>query len=252
MITALTIAGSDPSGGAGIQSDLTTFRDFGVLGLSAVASLTAQNFTTVDARMNVPAAFLIKQIAALLREFRFNAVKTGLLGSAENIAAIAGFFKKKAFKDLKIVVDPVMRSSSGKGLIDKDGLSGLKKLISVSTLATPNIAEAEALTGLKILDESDMEEAAGMIYASGPLNVLIKGGHLKGDPVDILYGEKGVHYFSGKRIRAGEKALHGTGCMLSAGIAAGLARGTPLIASISRAKEYVEDTVRKRDRLFTD
>ncbi len=252
MKTTLTIAGSDPSGGAGIQSDLTTFRDFGVFGLSAIASLTAQNFSGVDAFMNAPPLFLIKQIETLLKEFNVNAIKTGMLGSAKNMSALAGFFKTNDFKGFKIVVDPVMRSSSGMSLIDRDGLREMKKLVSFAMLATPNIPEAEALAGIKIRDESDMEEAARIIYSYGPLNVLIKGGHLKGAPVDVLYGKDGPHYFKGKRIRCGKRALHGTGCMLSAAIAAGIAKGEPLIASIGKAKKYVEDTVKKRQGMFKD
>lgn len=242
--TCLTIAGSDPSGWAGVQSDLKTFDALGVRGVSAIAALTAQNRVKVKATLDVPPQFLIKQIETLLEESRVDAVKIGMTGSAGNVTALIRLFKRRKFKN--IVLDPVMRSTSGAALLDKKGIAAIKRLLPLVTIVTPNLAEAEILSGEKVKDVRGMEEAASRIHSLGVPFVLVKGGHLKGAPVDVLFDGKGFHYFKGRRIRAGRAELHGTGCMLSAAIAVGLAKGLPVIEAIKRAKAFVEGAIGKR------
>lgn len=242
--TCLTIAGSDPSGGAGVQSDLRTFEGLGVRGMSAIAALTAQNRVKVKTTLNVPPQFLLKQIETLLEESDFDAVKIGMLGSGANAAALTRLFKRKRFKN--IVLDPVLRSTSGVALIDKKGAGAIKKLLPLVTLVTPNLAEAEVLSGIKVKDLRGMEDAARRIHSLGAAFVLVKGGHLQGAPVDVLFDGKKFYYFKGRRIKAGRAVLHGTGCMLSAAIAVGLAKGFSVPAAIKRAKEFVEEKIEKR------
>ncbi len=244
MKTALTIAGADPSGGAGIQSDIITFRDFGLNAASVITALTAQNGVRVRAVLPVPARFIARQITTLLEEFDIASVKIGMVGSGENAAAIARVIKRNKLKN--IVLDTVLRSSGGQRLIDRNGVEGIKTLIPLSAVVTPNLMEASALTGLPVRDLEAMEEAARRIHSMGAGSVLVKGGHLKGDPVDILYDGKRFTRFTGRRLEGGAKKLHGTGCILSAAIAAGLARGRGVRRSAADAKAYVEETLRQR------
>lgn len=245
MNTVLTIAGSDPSGGAGLQRDLETFRDFGARGLSAAAALTAQNSTVVRAAMPISASFLKKQVEALLGEFHIDSVKIGMTGSADNLQAIRGLIKKHRLKN--VVLDPVMRSTSGKPLLDKAGIAELKALLPHVRLVTPNLPEAAVLTGVKgIRDIDAIKEAAGLIHEMGAPNVLIKGGHLKGAPLDLLYDGRSFRYFSGKRIKGSAARFHGTGCILSSAIACGLANGKGLERAVLEGRAYLTEVLRNR------
>lgn len=244
MRTVLTIAGADPCGGAGIQSDIKTFEAFGLRGLSAVTALTAQNRRGVQASLNVPAPFLIRQIEVLIEEFRIDAVKIGMLGSYANLKAVTGFIKEKRL--VNVVLDPVLRSTGGFPLIDKRGVKGMAKLLPYVTVATPNIPEAEAISGMDVDGIEDMDGAAQYIASLGAPFVLVKGGHLKGAPVDVLFDGKRLYHFKGTRLRGPEERFHGTGCMLSAAIASSLAMGLPPVKAVEEAKAYVERTLAKR------
>ncbi len=245
MKTVLTIAGSDPSGGAGIQRDIETFRDLGVRGLSAVAALTAQNSTVVRATAPVSASFLRKQVEALLEEFRIDAVKIGMAGSGENLRAIRSLIEKHDMKN--VVLDPVMRSTGGRPLLDKAGIVELKKLFAHVTLVTPNLPEAAVLTGVKGINDIDgMKEAAEAIYGMGAPNVLVKGGHLKGGPLDVFYDGRSFGIYRGKRLKGKAAKFHGTGCILSAAIAARLALAGRVEAAVFDAKTYLMKVLRTR------
>jgi hydroxymethylpyrimidine kinase/phosphomethylpyrimidine kinase len=247
MKTALTIAGSDPTGGAGVQADLRTFSDFGIRGLSAITALTAQNGSTrkgVKGVMAVPPRFLIKQVEAFLGAFTIDAVKIGMLAKADSVDAVGRIIKKRGLKN--VVLDPVFRSSSGYPLLQKDGLGAIKRLLPLVTVVTPNIDEAAALSGIKVIDTKGMEEAAVIISSFGPRYVLIKGGHLKGSPVDVLFDGRRFYQYKGRRIK--RKDLHGTGCILSSAIAAGLARGRTVKRATEDAKAYLMKVLRERPK----
>lgn len=246
MKTVLTIAGSDPSGGAGIQSDLHTLEAFKVRGLTAITAITAQNSSRVKSVFPVPGKFLKEQIELLLEEFTIDAAKSGMIGSMENLRVLKSLLKARPFPNL--VIDTVLRSTSGKPLIDKDGAKELRTILPYAKLVTPNLPEAQALTGLKIVDTAGMERAAKSIFEMGAANVLIKGGHLDGEPIDILFDGKSFTYIRGKRIKGASAAFHGTGCRLSAAIAANLAKGRSVKASIGYAKRYLELQLRQRAR----
>ena len=237
MKTALTIAGSDCSGGAGIQADLKTMTMNGVYAMSAVTALTAQNTTGVTAILNVPAEFLAKQIDAVFEDIRPDAVKIGMVSSAELIETIAK--RLCAHHAVNIVVDPVMIATSGARLIDPAAVSALKeKLLPIARVVTPNIPEAEVLSGMKIETKQDMETASKQICAQYRCAVLCKGGHSLNDANDLLCTPDGtLRWFEGKRID--NPNTHGTGCTLSSAIAANLAKGAPLDEAIRRAKEYL-------------
>lgn len=246
MKTALTIAGFDPSAWAGVLADIKTFEAFGVDGVAVVSALTAQNRTLVTATQPVNAAFLQKQIATLTDGFRIDAVKIGMLGSAANVRAVFDIVKNKKFKN--IVLDTVFCSTSGHALLDKKGIVEIKRLLSFVTLATPNIAEASSLSGIKIKNIQDMEAAARIIHALGARNVLVKGGHLEGEPIDLLFDGKRSFHFKGRRIKATKAVLHGTGCILSSAIAASLAKGLVVRRAVKDAKEYLMDELKRRKR----
>lgn len=236
MHTALTIAGSDCSGGAGIQADLKTMTLNGVFAMSAITALTAQNTTGVTGISEVEPSFLAQQIEMIFDDIRPDAVKIGMVSSAELIKVIAKQLKK--YEATNIVVDPVMVATSGSALLENDAVSTLKsELLPLATLATPNIPEAEILSGIKIENETDMVEAAKQIYDNLGCAVLVKGGHNINDANDLLYANGKPHWFYGKRID--NPNTHGTGCTLSSAIAANLAKGYSLTDSISRAKEYI-------------
>lgn len=244
MRTALTIAGADPSGGAGIQSDIAAFRAFGVTPLSVITALTAQNGVKVRSAQPVSARFVARQIDVLLEEFSVDSVKIGMIGNRENTAAIRRLIKKHNLKN--VVLDTVLRSSNGFPLIDKKGVEAIKKLLPLVTIVTPNLMEAEALTGIKAVDADGMEEAARRLHSMGATFALVKGGHLDGEPIDILYDGKRFTRFAGRRIAGTDKRLHGTGCLLSAAIAAGLAKGESVKRAVRGAKAYVERVIEKR------
>ncbi|MBI5588542.1 MAG: bifunctional hydroxymethylpyrimidine kinase/phosphomethylpyrimidine kinase [Deltaproteobacteria bacterium] len=237
MKTVLTIAGSDPSGGAGVQADLKTFDALGCKGLSAITALTAQNNRRVYSTLVLPPSFLKKQVITLLEEFTVDAVKIGMTGSTANLNAIGWLIREKGLEN--VVLDTVLCSTGGYPLLDKKGVFAVKKLLPLVKIATPNIPEASALTGVDIRDTDGMEEAALALFSAGVPYVLIKGGHLEGAPVDILYDGKKFHRFKGKRIRGGREKFHGTGCKLSAAIAAGLARGLSVKKAVEDAKKYL-------------
>jgi hydroxymethylpyrimidine/phosphomethylpyrimidine kinase len=246
MKTVLTIAGSDPSGGAGLQSDLRTFSAFKVTGLSAVTALTAQNSAVVKSVMPVPGKLLKEQLALLFEEFTIDAAKTGMIGSLENLRVIKRVLVTRKIKNL--VIDTVLRSTGDKPLIDAAGAKELVSLLPLAAIVTPNIPETTALTGIKIIDMTGMEKAAKALFEMGARNVLVKGGHLCAAPTDILYDGKTFTYFKGSRITGPKAAFHGTGCMLSAAIAANLAKGKGMKEAIKEAKRFLEKELRQRVR----
>lgn len=246
MKTVLTIAGSDPSGGAGLQSDLRTFSAFKVKGLSAVTALTAQNSARVKSVMPVPGKLLKEQMELLFEEFTIDAAKTGMIGSLENLRVIRSLLKARKVKNL--VMDTVLSSTGGKPLLDKAGAKELASLMPLAAIVTPNLPEASALTGIKITDMTGMERAAKALFEMGARNVLLKGGHLGAAPIDILYDGKAFSYFKGRRIAGPMAAFHGTGCMLSAAIAACLARGKGMGEAVKEAKKFLEKELRDRTR----
>lgn len=236
MKTALTIAGSDSSGGAGIQADIKTMTVNGVFAMSAVTALTAQNTTGVAGIMEVTPAFLKEQLDSIFTDIRPDAVKIGMVSSAGLIQAIAE--KLKEYHAKQIVVDPVMVATSGAKLINDDAVSVLKeKLLPLSDIVTPNIPEAEVLSGIEIKTEADMTAAAEIIGKLYHCAVLLKGGHQLNDANDLLYSKGVCRWFYGKRIH--NPNTHGTGCTLSSAIASNLAKGFSMNESVRRAKEYI-------------
>lgn len=234
--TALTIAGSDSSGGAGIQADLKTMLANGVYGMSAITALTAQNTMGVTAISEVTPEFLGQQIDAVFTDIFPDAVKIGMTANDRLIEVIA---ERLAFYGAKnIVVDPVMIATSGARLISEEAVAVLKEeLLPVAYLVTPNIPEAEVLSGMKIADKSDMEKAAERINKIYGCEVLLKGGHSINDANDLLYESDGITWFEGVRID--NPNTHGTGCTLSSAIASDLAKGYDLKQSVRLAKEYI-------------
>ncbi len=236
MKTALTIAGSDSCGGAGIQADIKTMTLNGVYAMSAVTALTAQNTTGVFAILESDPGFLQKQIDAVFEDIPPDAVKTGMVASSELIRVIAD--RLRYYKAKNIVCDPVMVATSGARLISEDAVSALKtELLPLADVITPNIPEAEVLSGMNINSEEDMKRAAELIGAELSCAVLIKGGHSINDATDLLYYRGCFTRFEGKRIN--NPNTHGTGCTLSSAIAANLAKGYDLITAVRRAKEYI-------------
>ena len=236
MKTALSIAGSDSSGGAGIQADLKTMTMNGVFGMSAVTALTAQNTTGVSAIMEVTPLFLQQQIDAVFEDIRPDAVKVGMTSSAGLILVIAD--RLRAYHAANIVVDPVMVSTSGCPLLRADAVDALRReLLPLAAVITPNIPEAEILAGMPIRNPDDMEAAAKRISGECGCAVLCKGGHSVSDANDLLYADGAAQWLPGRRIS--NPNTHGTGCTLSSAIAANLAKGCELAVSVRRAKKYI-------------
>lgn len=236
MRTALSIAGSDSSGGAGIQADLKTMTMNGVYAMSAITALTAQNTTGVTGIMEVTPDFLRQQIDMVFTDIRPDAVKIGMVSSAPLIETIAE--RLKTYDAKNIVVDPVMVATSGSALMETSAVTTLKeKLIPLATLITPNIPEAEILSGMTIQNEDDMCRAAQKIFEAHGCAVLLKGGHSINDANDLLCANGKMQWFCGKRIQ--NPNTHGTGCTLSSAIAANLAKGYCLEESVRRAKNYI-------------
>lgn len=236
MKTALTIAGSDSSGGAGIQADIKTMTVNGVFAMSAVTALTAQNTVGVRSIMEVNPGFLAQQIDAVFEDIRPDAVKIGMVSSTDLIKIIAE--RLSYYKAENIVVDPVMVATSGSKLMKLEAVSALtEKLLPIAALVTPNISEAEVLSGRTIVTKEDMLSAAEHIGDTYGCAVLLKGGHSVYDANDLLYINGEYKWFCGKRIN--NPNTHGTGCTLSSAIASNLAKGYSLEASIQRAKEYI-------------
>jgi hydroxymethylpyrimidine/phosphomethylpyrimidine kinase len=240
---ALTIAGSDSGGGAGIQADLKTFSAFRVFGMSVITAVTAQNSLGVQGVENLPPAFVAQQLRSVLEDFGADAAKCGMLSTAPIIDAVAATLAERRVE--KLVVDPVMVAKSGDTLLQADARKALAdRILPLALVVTPNLPEAEALAGIPVTEPSDMEEAARRIHALGPRYVLVKGGHLKGDDaVDLLWNGRDFTRFSTARIDSTN--THGTGCTFSAAIAAGLARGQALGDSIRSAKAYVTRAIRE-------
>ncbi len=245
---ALTIAGSDSSGGAGIQADLKTFAALGVYGASVITALTAQNTQKVSAILDVSPEFIEAQIDAVFSDLDIAAVKIGMVGCTSAIEAVArGLNRHKANN---IVLDPVMVASSGDRLLAPDALDTLRRLlIPCALVVTPNLPEAATLTGASLArNAQEMEIQARQIMDLGARNVLIKGGHGDGtDSVDLLVGQGEVIRLSAKRLAT--KNTHGTGCTLSSAIAAGLAKSLDLITAVQQAKIYVTAAIAAADRL---
>jgi hydroxymethylpyrimidine/phosphomethylpyrimidine kinase len=232
----LTIAGSDSGGGAGIQADLKTFSAFRVFGMSVITAVTAQNSLGVQAVENLPPAFVAQQLDSVLDDFGADAAKCGMLSTAPIIEAVAEVLRQRPIVNL--VVDPVMVAKSGAPLLRPDARRALvERILPLALVVTPNLPEAGALTGFPVTDRESMEAAARRIGELGPRHVLVKGGHLDGDPHDLLWDGHVFREFRGERIDSPN--THGTGCTLSAAIAAGLALGQSLTDSIARAKAYV-------------
>ena len=236
MKTVLSIAGSDSSGGAGIQADLKTITMNGAYGMTAVTALTAQNTTGVTDIMNVTPDFLAEELDAVFTDIRPDAVKIGMVSEAELIRVITR--KLKEYQASHIVLDPVMVATSGAKLISDDAISSLTEyLLPLAELITPNIPEAEQLSGRAITSEEDMISAAREISSRYGCCTLLKGGHSLNDANDLLCRDGEILWFRGKRIH--NPNTHGTGCTLSSAIAANLAKGFPLDDSVGRAKEYI-------------
>lgn len=236
MKTVLTIAGSDSGGGAGIQADIKTMLANGVYAMTAVTALTAQNTVGVQGIFPVSPEFLAMQIDSVFTDIRPDAVKIGMLPSAELVKAAAE--RLRFYEAENIVVDPVMVASSGSRLVDEDALDAFKqRLFPLAAVLTPNIPEARVLSGLEINRVQDMMAAAEKLGRELHCAVLCKGGHLAGGADDLLYEAGNFHWFSGKRIENPNN--HGTGCTLSSAIAANLAKGYTLDRAVTRAKDYV-------------
>jgi len=237
MKTALTIAGSDSGGGAGIQADLKTFSALGVYGMSVLTSITAQNTLGVQGIHDLPPEFVGLQIDSVMQDIGADAVKIGMLSNIQIIKIVSK--KIKEYKVKNLVIDPVMVAKGGDRLLKEDAVEALKQdLIPLAMIVTPNLIEAEVLSGLKIQNIIDIKEAAQKIHRLGPKNVLIKGGHLlSNEAIDLLYNGENFREFKAERINT--KNTHGTGCTLSSAIAAGLAQGKKVEEAVNTAKKYI-------------
>ena len=236
MKLALTIAGSDSSGGAGIQADLKTFAAHGVFGLSAITAVTAQNTLGVTDVAIMTPALVAAQIDAVLADLGADAAKTGMLGNAAVVAAVADAVARHALRNL--VVDPVMVATSGAQLLDADAVGIVRtRLLPLARIVTPNIVEAEMLTGLRITTVTDAAAAARLLVELGARAALVKGGHLEGPAIDAYWDGSQAMELSADRVPG--RNTHGTGCTLSAAITARLALGDDLVTAVRRAKDYV-------------
>lgn len=240
MRTALSIAGSDSSGGAGIQADIKTMTANGVYAMTAITALTAQNTTGVTGIMEVTPEFLAQQLDSIFTDIRPDAVKIGMVSSSALIHVIAE--KLKEYKAENVVVDPVMVATSGSKLISDDAIETLKTcLMPLSSILTPNIPEAEVLAEMKVETEGEMILAAKKISETFHCAVLCKGGHQLNDANDLLYRDGEYKWFHGKRIQ--NPNTHGTGCTLSSAIASNLAKGYSMDESVKRAKDYISEAL---------
>lgn len=242
---ALTIAGSDPSGGAGIQADLKTFHQFGVYGEAVVSLITVQNTCGVERVEYLSADVVTAQIRAVIGDIPPAAAKTGALGKLEVIEAVAGMAVDFRFP---LVVDPVLLSKNGAPLVSQDAIDALKtRLLPHAFLLTPNLQEAGILSGVKVCDVVSMRAAAEKLSALGARGVLVKGGHLTGDAIDILFYDGKWAEFPAPRIET--RHTHGTGCTFSAAITALLATGHDLPAAVGKAKQYISEAIRSSPAL---
>lgn len=235
-VVALTIAGSDSGGGAGIQADLKTFSAFGVFGKTVITSVTSQNTLGVQAVDDLPVGVVESQLKSIFEDGKCQAVKTGMLGNDQIVDRIASLLKRYRVKNL--VVDPVIFSSSGKRLLTAEGVEMMKeRLLPLAHLVTPNIREAEILSGVKIRQLSDMKRAARKILKLGVRAVVLTGGHLKGKPEDLFLDNNGMQVLSSERLS--ESDPHGTGCVFSSAITAGLASGLQTLPAVQEAKAFI-------------
>ena len=240
MPVALTIGGSDPSGGAGIQADLKTFHQFGAYGEAVITLITVQNSVRVSRVESMDAGLVEEQIAAVLEDIPPDAAKTGALGSVEVVKAVA---RAAAHFEFPLVVDPVMVSTQGRELLSPAAIHAIcELLLPHAALVMPNVPEAEALTGIEIRGLGDVRRAAGLIRAMGPRAVLIKGGHLAAEPTDVLFDGADYREFPAPRIATPH--THGTGCTYSAAVTAGLAAGLHLHEAVARAKRFIHEAIR--------
>ena len=250
FLKALTIAGSDSSGGAGIQADLKTFAALGIYGTSAITAVTAQNALRVDALTCLPVSLVVSQIRSVLSDIGVEAIKTGMLGGREIIQGVASSLSR--YPGIPLVVDPVMAATSGSALLEEGSLELLRRrLLPLARIVTPNLPEAEALVGGQLRDESDCIRAAREIHAMGPGWVVLKGGHRREtvsgsagarQVVDLVFDGSRMHRVSGPYLQGGPK--QGTGCTLSAAIAAFLAKGRSELEAVREAREYLSRTWR--------
>ena len=239
---ALTVAGSDSGGGAGIQADLKTFSAFRVFGMSVLTAVTAQNSVGVTGVHNLPPEFVAQQIDAVLGDFGADAVKLGMLSTAPIIRAVAD--RLTAHGQSRVVLDPVMVAKSGAPLLQPEARTALiEAVLPLAEVVTPNLLEAAVLAEMSVTTVTDMEEAARRIHARGPRHVLVKGGHLADSATDLLYDGRAFTRFAAPRLDSHN--THGTGCTLSAAIAAGMAQGAPLVAAVREAKAYVTAAIRE-------
>lgn len=241
MKTAMTVAGSDSGGGAGIQADLKTFAALGVHGTSAITALTAQNTLGVSGILDVAPAFVEAQFDAIANDIGIDAMKTGMLSNAEIIDAVRGRIAHYGITN--VVVDPVMVATSGDLLLREDAVTAVRDLLlPLALVVTPNRREAEVLSGINISSDADVREACKRIFGFGPRHVLVKGGHASGAAVDWLYDGLDLVSFTAPRIETSN--THGTGCTLSAAIAAHLALGLGVREAIAASKEYITAAIR--------
>ena len=246
MKRALTIAGSDCSGGAGIQADLKTFSAHKVFGMSAIVSVVAENTERVISVQDMPPQIIKDQIDAVFEDIIPNAVKVGMLSGIEQMTAVAE--KLSEYKPRLTVIDPVMLAKGGHCLMHEDALNTLKeRIIPLAYILTPNIPEAEAITGMEIKTVEDMKKACQSIHLMGAENVIIKGGHSIGDAEDILFDGKEFYSFRTERIDT--KNTHGTGCTFSSAIASNLANGMGIYDAVKSAKEYITGAIKNADLL---
>jgi hydroxymethylpyrimidine kinase / phosphomethylpyrimidine kinase / thiamine-phosphate diphosphorylase len=237
---ALTIAGSDSGGGAGIQADIKTFSALGVFGKTVITSITSQNTLGVQGVDDLPVGIVESQLKAILADGQFQAVKTGMLGNEKIVKSIATLLKRHRVK--KLVVDPVIFSSSGKKLLTAPGVMAMKEhLLPLADIVTPNIKEAEALSGIKIRKPADRKRAVREILKTGARAVVLTGGHLKGKPEDLFLDSRGMELLSSERILASDP--HGTGCVFSSAITAGLAVGLKSLPAVKEAKIFMSEAI---------
>jgi hydroxymethylpyrimidine/phosphomethylpyrimidine kinase len=237
----LTIAGSDSCGGAGIQADLKTIAALGALGMSVITAVTAQNTLGIQGIYEVSPDFVERQFESVMTDIGVDAAKTGMLTNIEILKVVAAMIRKYGIK--KLVVDPVMVAKGGEALINGKARETLiRELIPLALVVTPNIPEADVLADMKITSVQEMKKAARIIYKFGTKNVVVKGGHLTGDAVDVLYDGKKFYTFSSGRIN--KKNVHGTGCTFSASIATLLAEGQSVVEAVRGAKAYITEAIR--------
>lgn len=242
----MTIAGSDSGAGAGIQADLKTFAALSVYGTSVITAITAQNTVTVAGVHEIPVEMIAAQIDAVMEDIGADAVKTGMLSSPEIVETVADGIRRHQIR--QVVIDPVMVAKSGDRLLQEDAVRAVKThLLPLARVVTPNIPEAEVLSGMTISSETDMISAAKRIAESGPQIVIVKGGHRSGPPIDVARDGETTSYFETPRVET--QATHGTGCTYSAAIAANLAKGLPVEQAIEQAKQYLYEALRSAYRI---